>query len=197
MPSIRAEIVDGLSPALDAAAPRIRARAEQVLEASGLRMAGRVQSMIKYMGVVDTGELRKSVASRVTALGPNSLAAVVAAGEKYAEAVHEGRGPGKPPPVDVLVEWVLRKARQGRIQLDAEKGRRYSRGPRRGKRKTLRSQRLQAARSIAFAVQRKILKKGIRPRRYFDEAFDLYEKREAARVSRELAAAIREEVAGG
>jgi hypothetical protein len=196
VPSIRAEVIDGLGPALDAAMPRIRARAERILEASGLRMAGRVQQLLKARQIYDTGELRKSVTSRVTDDG-TALVAIVTANQKYAEAVHEGRGPGKPPPVSVLVEWVLRKARQGRFSLDAKPGAQYARGPKKGRRKPVKQQREQAARSIAFAVQAKIAKRGIKPRRYFDDTFDLDGPREQALVSRQLAEAIRQEVAGG
>lgn len=198
MARIQAQLIDGASPALQAAMPRIMQRAEQVLERAGLRMAGRVQQYLKTEEIYASGELRKSIASRVTALGgPNTLQAIVSSGENYAEYVHEGRGPGSPPPVRALYEWVLRKSRQGKIVLNVTKGAKYRHGPKKGKLKTQAEQKRQAALGIAFAIQHRIAQRGIKGRPFFDIVFDKHGRAIRYQTEREMATAVREELNRG
>lgn len=68
----------------------------------------------------------------------------------YAKFVNAGRKPGtKGVPIDVLVEWIRRK----RLSME-------------GKRE----------RSVAFAMQRSIRDKGIKPSRFIDKSIDKFNK---------------------
>lgn len=68
----------------------------------------------------------------------------------YAKFVNAGRKPGtKGVPIDVLVEWIRRK----RLNME-------------GKRE----------RSVAFAMQRSIRDKGIKPSRFIDKSIDKFNK---------------------
>lgn len=68
----------------------------------------------------------------------------------YAKFVNAGRKPGtKGVPIDALVEWIRRK----RLNME-------------GKRE----------RSVAFAMQRSIRKKGIKPSRFIDKSIDKFNK---------------------
>ncbi len=187
MPEIRAEFVDQLSAKIDAAMPAIARRAAQAIEAAGLRMVGRVQRYMRTEGIYDTGELRKSIHAKADVDG-SRIQSKVASNMAYAEYVHEGRGPGKPPPVSVLTEWVLRRNRQGRLPLDL---------PRTKKRKSKQAQLQAAARGVAFAIQKSIARKGIEGKPFFDEVFDQFGTAESQKVGRQLATIIREEVGRG
>lgn len=68
----------------------------------------------------------------------------------YAKFVNAGRKPGvKGVPIDALVEWIRRK----RLNME-------------GKRE----------RSVAFAIQRSIRDKGIKPSRFIDKSIDKFNK---------------------
>lgn len=68
----------------------------------------------------------------------------------YAKFVNAGRKPGtKGVPIDVLIEWIRRK----RLNME-------------GKRE----------RSVAFAMQRSIRDKGIKPSRFIDKSIDKFNK---------------------
>ena len=68
----------------------------------------------------------------------------------YAKFVNAGRKPGtKGVPINVLVEWIRRK----RLNME-------------GKRE----------RSVAFAMQRSIREKGIKPSRFIDKSIDKFNK---------------------
>lgn len=68
----------------------------------------------------------------------------------YAKYVNAGRKPGtKGVPIDVLVEWIRRK----RLNME-------------GKRE----------RSVAFAIQRSIRDKGIKPSRFIDKSVDKFNR---------------------
>lgn len=89
----------------------------------------------------------------------------------YAGWVHEGRKPGKRPPIDALLAWARRKLVNSRI-LDekAKAAAGVTLKPRLGKSAT-KGERDQA-RVLAFLVARKIGRFGTRPNRWFEQALD-------------------------
>lgn len=194
MAEVRVKIEDHLSIRLKRAFPAILKRAQAMVEAEGLRLAGRVQEHIKAKGIYDTGNLRKSVHA-VNTSGPSWVSTTVAANANYAAAVHGGRKAEKtPPPVDVLVEWVKRRVRQGRIALEANKAENKGKRRRKGAK---RSRREQEIRGIAFAIQEKIRKHGIKGRPFFDEVVVPQEAGIRRRLTERLRTAVRQEVKGG
>lgn len=56
----------------------------------------------------DTAETKNSLYSSVERDG-SALVGTVGASSDHAIFVHEGRGPGKPPPISAIRPWVLRK----------------------------------------------------------------------------------------
>lgn len=70
---------------------------------------------------------------------------------KHARWVERGRKPGKGPPVDAITEWVMVKGIVRRSRYKAKS-------------------KFAEARGVAFAIQRKIAKKGIKGRYVLDRA---------------------------
>jgi len=188
MSTIRAEVKDTLSPALTRAAGQVLTEARRLVSREGLRLAGKVQEHLKARGIYDTGELRKSVTSRDYG-GADYVLAQVASNVKYAEAVHEGRRPGTWVPVAPLIDWVRRRVRQGRMQLQTPKGTRRKRGAKLTPRE-------QEIRSIAFAVRAKIHARGTKGRPWFDEVYQAEEAGIRSRLNQGLFQAVRKAVRG-
>lgn len=107
------------------------------------RSAMIVESEAKKLAPVDRGGLRASITHEVDPrLFPKY--AHVGVGVKYGKAVHEGRPPGKMPPVKPLQEWIRRK------KLVGDDGKPLS----------------------AWAVAKSIEKKGIKPNPFLTDALD-------------------------
>lgn len=72
-----------------------------------LRLALNVESGARRLAPVDTGRLRASISHR---LDPSATPrwAVVGTNVQYARFVHEGRRPGRMPPVRALETWARR-----------------------------------------------------------------------------------------
>lgn len=105
----------------------------------------------------DTGLMSQSIGAEVAGDGRSVLIGPSPATLARTAVMEEGRRPGgRMPPVDALARWALRKGlvagfvRQGRRRRAKDEGKR--------------------ARSIAFAVARSIVKKGIKARRFFKRA---------------------------
>jgi hypothetical protein len=92
---------------------------------------------------------------------------VIAAAAAHAEFVEKGREPGKFPPPDAILGWVKRKG-LGASAFSIKSRRAIGTGTRRtfnraaGRRRTAAQSLLQAQKSIAYLVGRKIARKGIK-----------------------------------
>lgn len=114
-----------------------------------------VESGAKRLAPVDTGRLRASITHRVDA-APVPRWAEVGTNVAYAAAVHEGRSPGKMPPVAAIQTWVHHKGLggtvlgQGRIRRAAES----------------------TEHEIAFTIARKIGRYGTKGRPFLTDAVE-------------------------
>jgi hypothetical protein len=86
----------------------------------------------------------------------------------HARFVERGRKPGKGPPLEAIVEWVMVKGIVRRSRMKAKS-------------------KFQEARSVAFAVQRKIAKKGIKGRYVLDRAMPAVRRKAKANLAAMIA----------
>ena len=82
------------------------------------------------------------------------------ANTKYAEWVHDGRKPGKMPPMKPILDWVHVKRLTGRYSVKTHR--------RLGNKYVQRFEDFELARQIQWAIYLR----GIRPRPFFDQSFE-------------------------
>lgn len=123
---------------------------------------------------VNLGLLRRGITQKVESLMPRPKGRVFVAGpaSKYAPFVEFGRSPGRPPPIDAILHWVVRK----RIQPAGQVGRR-GRGRGRVRGFMLGTS---AQVQIAFLIARAIGARGTQALRFFERA--LPHAREIAKI---------------
>lgn len=145
--------VDGLKPLLDKldgnallAAPLRRALTRSVLT---------VEGEAKRLAPVDTGRLRASLTHRVDP-EPVPRFGEVGTNVFYAPYVHEGREPGKMPPVSAIQTWVHHKGIGGKVLGQG----RIRRAP------------AAVERAIAFVIARRIAQVGIKARPFLRDALE-------------------------
>ena len=133
----------------------------QILESLARNFVQKVQSNIIKQRAVDRGILLRSFRIQ----RPDPLTRKVVSTARHAPAVEWGRPPGRLPPVDVIQEWVIRKGvMRGAKQLSLRTRRRRLRTTPLGWR-------------VAWAVAKKIQKRGIRERPYWRPAIVEIERR--------------------
>jgi len=160
MPKIEAHLVDNLNARFSAGArDRIREGTRQAVLQGAQELEGRVKTWIADNGPYDRGRLRQSIHSTLL---PVQIAAKVSSNVNYAAAAHSGRKPGKAPPPSVLIGWVRRRVRQGRLELE---------GIEKGKRGVVKARERQI-KSIAFLIGRKIARVGTKGVPFFDIVYD-------------------------
>lgn len=115
-----------------------------------------VQREVLRRTPVDTGTLRGSIGVRFRGRGATQTA-IVGTAVHYAEAVEEGRKPGRMPPVAAIAPWVARNLRASYVQRRTGKTRR----------RKLRSG--LETRSVAYLVARAIGRRGTKGARMFQE----------------------------
>lgn len=160
---------------------RLDAGVRNGLHAAGVDAVGKVREAITTTSPrppIDTGALRTGIVSVVAPAG-NAVTIGPAPPVAGRGAVMEmGRRPGgRMPPIDPIFQWVHRKGlatrflmgRRRQLSLERTMARKVSRGGAklsRGKKAIQRDVEL----DLAFAIQRSIAKKGIRPRWFIRRA---------------------------
>jgi hypothetical protein len=90
----------------------------------------------------------------------------------YAAYVHEGRGPGKRPPIEALIPWARRHLVNSRITQAIATKAVTGALPRGGMRKVATKDELKQARALAFLIARAIGRRGIKANPWFDRMIE-------------------------
>ena len=126
--------------------------------------ATQVIARMKQDAPRDTGRLANS---HGYAIDDAERRLVVFSRAGYAGWVHEGRKPGKRPPIEALLAWARRKVLNSRIATEkARAAAGVTLKPRLGKSATVAER--DQARVLAFLVARKIGRFGTRPNKWFE-----------------------------
>ena len=121
--------------------------------------AARTQRDMQKAGLYARGDLIRSVRAKVRARG-RRVEGTLTANVKYAQWVHDGREPGKMPPMKPILDWVHVKRMTGRYSIRTHR--------RLGNKYQQRFEDFEVARRIQWAIY----KRGIRPKPFFDQSFD-------------------------
>jgi hypothetical protein len=154
------------------AVKEVKAQVRKVVE----RFANRVGNLLvaETVKVLDenkksaTGELRKSITYETSIFG-TFIKIVVFSPLEYAFYAHEGRGPGAPPPVWKIRDWVRVKGIAGRYGIKSHArlgGRKGVKGKFFGGRMDQYWEDTQAAQAICWAIA----KRGTKGLKFFDFA---------------------------
>ena len=161
--------IDDLRRKLDAVATAVRRAARREIRAAALRIQAGARRRLHEGGTTDTGRLANSIATEEEASG---LDYRVGTNLVYARAIEFGLPPGylrRMPPVDAIAGWVRRKLGV----RDREE-----------------------ARSIAFAIARKIQRSGTEPQPYLFPAAEAERRGFRRRLQRAVREALREAARG-
>jgi hypothetical protein len=90
----------------------------------------------------------------------------------YAAYVHEGRGPGKRPPIEALIPWARRHLVNSRVANSIAMKAVTGASPKGGMRKVATKDELKQARSLAFLIARAIGRRGVKANPWFDRMIE-------------------------
>ncbi len=140
---------------------------DNVFEELANRIEEKAVAIVDREGLVAWGKLRRAVTTKYHANTKTIDVFVESQIAPYALYVHEGREPGKMPPVSIIEEW----ARKKRLLSSVSRGVKLSARINPSAKLSAKQQQLaDRYHSLAWAIATKIKTKGIKPRRFLIQA---------------------------
>lgn len=140
---------------------------DNVFEELANRIEEKAVAIVDREGLVAWGKLRRAVTTKYHANTKTIDVFVESQIAPYALYVHEGREPGKMPPVSIIEEW----ARKKRLLSSVSQGVKLSARINPSAKLNAKQQQLaDRYHSLAWAIATKIKTKGIKPRRFLIQA---------------------------
>jgi hypothetical protein len=138
--------------------------AKQIIKFHMMAAGSDIKSAAVAQTPIDTGNLRRS---HGYAFDADAMKLFVFNRSKYAVFVHEGRKPGKMPPIAALIPWCRRHIVNTRIANAIGNQAASGVSPKGSMRKSASKDELSQAKSMAFLVARAIARRGTKPQPWF------------------------------